>query len=80
MLLEKQKLIVELSGKERADRLENVLVNALKKAKELNQPVIYRNELCIKPNLFIHKYPNGKTVLIEQDSHNSAEKIVRQLS
>ena len=73
------RLIFELTKKEKERRFKAVLSDAFKKAAALNQPMVYRNELCVKPNLFIHKYPNGRTILIEQDSKTSSEKIVRLL-
>jgi len=69
----------ELTDEEKESRLKAVLVEELEKARAMNLPVIYRNELCVKPNMFIHKYPNGYTVLIEQDSFNSATRIIKVL-
>jgi hypothetical protein len=74
-----QKYWSELTDEEKESRLMAVLVEELEKAKAMNLPVIYRNELCVKPNMFIHKYPNGHTVLIEQDSSNSEEKVIKVL-
>jgi hypothetical protein len=79
MAIKGQKLFFALSGEEQESRLKAVLVEELEKAKAMNLPVVYRNELCVRPNLFIHKYPNGHTVLIEQDSNNSEEKIIKAL-
>lgn len=76
MLDKRQKLIFELSELEKENKLKTVLAAELEKAMAMNQPIIYRNELCIRPNLFIHKYPNGRKELIEQNSHNSEEKII----
>ncbi|MBS1502104.1 MAG: hypothetical protein JST32_08590, partial [Bacteroidetes bacterium] len=76
----KQRLIFELSASEKEGKLKGVLADAVHQAALLNLPVVYRNELCVKPNLFIHKYPNGKKLLIEQDSRNSVEKTIRVLS
>ena len=75
----RQKYWFELTAEEKESRLKAVLVEELEKAKAMNLPVIYRNELCVKPNMFIHKYPNGHTVLIEQDSSNSEIKIIKVL-
>ena len=80
MPVKNRRLIFELSIKEKEDKLGRVLKEAIEKASLLNQPLVYRNELCIRPNLFIHKYPNGSTILIEQDSQNSTEKTIRRLS
>jgi hypothetical protein len=80
MPAKRRRLIFELSPKERETRLKAVLADARRKATALNQPMVYRNELCTKPNQFIHKYPDGRTVLIEQDSTNSLETTIRVLS
>ncbi len=79
MPAKRQRLIFELSAKEKENKFKAVLSDAIQKATALNLPMVYRNELCVKPNLFIHKYPNGREVLIEQDSHNSTEKTVKIL-
>ena len=76
MLDKRQKLIFELSEQEKEDKLKTVLSAELEKVMAMNQPIIYRNELCIRPNLFIHQYPNGRKELIEQNSYNSEEKII----
>ena len=70
MPAKKHRLIFELSPQEKENKFRTVLSKAINNIKALNQPIVYRNELCVKPNLFIHKYPNGKSVLIEQDTHN----------
>ena len=74
-----EKYYFALNAEEKESRLKAVLAKEIKKVKAMNQPVIYRNELCIKPNFFIHKYPNGLTQLIEQNSNNSEEKIIKIL-
>jgi hypothetical protein len=74
-----QKYWIELTDEEKESRLMAVLVEELEKAKAMNLPVIYRNELCVKPNMFIHKYPNGHTVLIELDTSNSEIKVIKVL-
>jgi hypothetical protein len=74
-----QKYWIELTDEEKESRLMAVLVEELEKAKAMNLPVIYRNELCVKPNMFIHKYPNGYTVLIELDTSNSEIKVIKVL-
>lgn len=79
MPVKNRRLIFELSPKEKEIRLKAVLSEAIADLTDLNQPIVYRNELCVKPNLFIHKYPNGKRVLIEQDTQNSTEKTIRIL-
>lgn len=74
-----QKYYFELTAEEKESRLKAVLVEELEKAKAMNLPVVYRNELCVKPNMFIQKYPNGHTVLIEQDSSNSEIIVIKVL-
>lgn len=74
-----QKLFFALNNEEKESRLKAVLEKELEKVKAMNLPVIYRNELCVKPNLFIHKYPNGRTELIELNSHTSEEKVIKVL-
>lgn len=73
------KLYFALNDEEKENRLKAVLDNEIEKVKAMNLPVIYRNELCVRPNLFIHKYPNGRTELIEQNSHTSEEKLIKFL-
>ena len=79
MPVKNPRLIFELSAKEKESRFGPVLSEALQKTIALNQPMVYRNELCVKPNLFIHKYPNGRSLLIEQDTQTSIEKTIRIL-
>jgi len=79
MPVKSRRLIFELSPKEKEIKLKAVLSEAITNLTYLDQPIVYRNELCVKPNLFIHKYPNGKRVLIEQDTQNSTEKTIRVL-
>ncbi|MBO9636293.1 MAG: hypothetical protein J7578_24535 [Chitinophagaceae bacterium] len=55
--------------------LEAELASQAKK----NIPQIFRNELCVKANQFIHKYPDGKLFLIEQDQTDSSITILLQL-
>lgn len=60
-------------------RLWAVLENILEQQAEKNVPQVFRNELCVKANQFIHKYPDGKMYLIEQDQTDSSETILLQL-
>lgn len=71
------KLFFALSKEEQQRRLKAVLVEEMEKVKAMNLPIIYRNELCVKPNLFIHKYPNGRTELVEINLDNSEEKVIK---
>jgi hypothetical protein len=79
MHIKTSKLIFELSDKEKESKFRSVLSDAIRKAASLNLPLVYRNELCNKPNLFIHQYPNGKKVMIEQDTQSSLERTVQVL-
>lgn len=72
-------MVFELSAEEKERKFKAVLSKELQRDRALNLPMVYRNELCIKPNMFIHKYPDGKRILIEQDLQNSTEKIIRIL-
>lgn len=80
MPAKRRRLIFELTQKERETKFKAILNKVSKKATALNQPMVFRNELCIKPNLFIHKYPDGRTELIEQDSQNFSEKVIKSLN
>jgi hypothetical protein len=71
------KLFFQLSKEEQDSRLKAVLDEEMEKVKAMNLPIIYRNELCVKPNLFIHKYPNGRTELVEINLDNSEEKVIK---
>jgi hypothetical protein len=79
MAANNRRLIFELTAREKESRLKPALVEAVRKAADLNLPIIYRNELCTEPGLFIHKYPNGKEVLVKQDTNNFTEKTVKVL-
>jgi len=79
MPVKQKRLIFELSTTEKEQKLGSTLSNAMRKAAALNLPIIYRNELCVKPNLFVHKYPNGRKELVEQDSESFAEKTLQIL-
>ena len=74
-----EKYYFALNPEERKNRLKAILEKELEKVKAMNQPVVFRNELCVKPNLFIHKYPNGRTELIELDVHTLEEKVIKVL-
>jgi hypothetical protein len=73
------KFIFELTQLEKESKLRMVLEEELAKVVAMNQPVIYRNELCVKPNLFIHQYPDGRKELIELNSNTSEEKVIKIL-
>jgi hypothetical protein len=73
------KLYFALNDEERENRLKAVLEKEIEKVKAMNLPVIYRNELCVRPNLFIHKYPNGRIELIERNVNTSEKKLIKVL-
>lgn len=75
----KNELIFELSETEIEARLKKVLKPILDQNAALQQPVVYRNSLCIKPNFFIHKFPNGNRLLIERNLDDSSAKTVKVL-
>ena len=79
MASKSQKFFFALNAEEKESRLKAVLAKEIEEVKTMNLPVIYRNELCVKPNLFIHKYPNGRTELIELNPSNSEEKVIKIL-
>jgi hypothetical protein len=80
MSVKRRKFIFELSTKEKENKLKTVLSAEMEKTAAQNQPIVYRNELCITPNLFIHQYPDGRKELIEQDPQNSEEKTLMILT
>jgi hypothetical protein len=79
MPAKRRRLIFELSSIEKESKPNAALSEDIKKATVLNQPMVYRNELYVKPNLFVHKYPSGRSILIEQDPNNSVERIAKVL-
>jgi len=44
-----------------------------------NVPRVYKTNLCVTKNQFVHVYPNGRKFLIEQNPINSEETIIREL-
>lgn len=76
----KHRLIFELSKSERELRLKSALNEVIQLTVDMQKPLVYRNNLCIQPNFFIHQYPNGKKFLISQDEENSKENILRELA
>lgn len=73
------KLFFALSKEEKENRLKAVLDAEMERVRAMNLPMVYRNELCVKPNLFIHEYPNGRIELIEINIENSEEKVIEVL-
>lgn len=76
----KHRLIFELSKSERELRLKSALNEVIQLTVDMQKPFVYRNNLCIQPNFFIHQYPNGKKYLISQDQENSKENILKELA
>lgn len=76
----KHRLIFELSKSERKLRLKSALNEVIQLTVDMQKPFVYRNNLCIQPNFFIHQYPNGKKYLISQDQENSKENILKELA
>ncbi|MGN7986057.1 hypothetical protein ACTJKC_01890 [Pedobacter sp. 22226] len=74
------RLIFEVPKSEKEHRFHTVLEQLKQLKVKLNQPFVYRNELCVERNQFIHQYPNGDIFLIEQDQQDSSEKVLRVLS
>lgn len=75
----KHRLIFELSKSERELQLRSALNEAIRLSVDMQKPFVYRNNLCIQPNFFIHQYPNGKKFLISQNQENSKESVLREL-
>jgi len=61
----------------RKQKMEEVLKKALAEQAEKGLPFVYRDSSCKAENQFIHRYPNGTRVLIEQDSKDSSEKVLK---
>lgn len=80
MSTQKSRLIFEVPELEKQHRFQQVLERLKALKTTVNQPFVYRNELCIQPNQFIHQYPNGDIFLIEQNQQDSSERVLRVLS
>jgi hypothetical protein len=78
--IRKHKLIFELPASLKESKFKEVLKGAIKLTYSLNQPVIYRNNLCVERNQFIHNYKDGRVYLIEQNQENSEERVLKVLS
>ncbi len=75
----KNKLIFEYSSADLNAELKNTLNIELQRKASMNLPLVYRNSLCKQPNQFIHEYPNGKKLLIQQNIKNSEEIVLKEL-
>ncbi len=67
-----------MSNKDLNIKLKQVLYKALEEKASKNLPLVYRNRFCTKENQFIHAYPNGRKVLIQQDPKTSVEKVIKE--
>lgn len=73
------KLIFELPRVQKVIRFKEVLDEAMLQTYAMDRPLIYRNNLCIKKNQFIHQHKDGRIFLIEQDQNDSKERILKVL-
>jgi len=71
--------LFDLSGDEISERLKAVVMRALNEREAQNLPLVYRTSLCTRKNQFIHEYPDGRTYLIQQNSNNSEERVIRSI-
>lgn len=77
----KKKVISVLCGSanELDSELKATLQSILDEKAKLNLPLVYRNSLCKRRNQFVHEYPDGKKLLIEQNIKTSEEIVLREL-
>ncbi|PWV49080.1 hypothetical protein C7475_106326 [Chitinophaga sp. S165] len=73
------KLIFELSRVQKVIRFKEVLDEAMLQTYAMDRPLVYRNDLCVKKNQFIHQHKDGRMFLIEQDQNDSKERILKEL-
>ena len=74
------RLIFELSKSERERKFKKVLKSVFNLTLELDQPIVFKNNLCIKRNYFIHQYHDGRKYLIEQSQKDSSETVLKKLA
>lgn len=72
-------LILDCSAGDLTAQLEKTLKTALDKKATMNLPLVYRNSFCKQRNQFVHEYPNGKKLLIQQNSKTSEEIVLKEL-
>jgi hypothetical protein len=72
-------LILDCSEEDLTIQMEKTLKTALEKNAHMNLPLVYRNSFCKERNQFVHEYPNGKKLLIQQNSKTSEEIVLREL-
>jgi hypothetical protein len=71
-------VILDSSVVELTLQLKETLNPVLKKNAHMNLPLVYRNSFCKQKNQFIHEFPNGRKLLIQQNSKNSEEIVLRE--
>lgn len=59
-------------------RMANTLRRVLEEQARKNLPHVYRDASCISKSQFIHLYPDGKKVLIQQNRATSEEKVIKE--
>lgn len=62
------------------NRFISALSTAFRESAALNLPIVYRDSLCVTPDLFIHKYPDGRKLLIEQAADSFEIRVLRVLA
>ena len=75
----RQKKVFEITEQELNVQLKKTLDAALNLQAKKNVPRVYKTNLCVTKNQFVHVYPNGRKFLIEQNPINSEETIIREL-
>jgi hypothetical protein len=60
-------------------QLRSVLERALKSHARKHIPLVYKDNRCVRPNDFIHEYPDGRKFLIRQSLRSSKETVLREL-
>lgn len=76
---QRRKPIFELSKTARKSKFKAVLDEALKREAEMGLPMISRNKDCVRPGMFVHKYPSGRRLLVEINTENSEQKTIKVL-
>jgi len=66
-----------MNNRQLKSKLKEVLVKTLEEQASKNLPFVYRDKSCVTKSQFIHLYPNGNKVLIQQDRNNSTEKVIK---
>ncbi len=66
MPAKKKKLVFDMTSGKLNLMLQSTLDKVLKARANQDLPLVYRNNLCVKENQFIHQYGSGKKFLIQQ--------------